>query len=418
MTTRTRIQIPPLALLVVVAACGGGDQTLPWPGAVEADVDDLTGARTGLYRTYGPTAPLAAGPDTIPVTIGYWCRVEDTEEPLTTATDGLFLKVSLADTSLTTGSDEAFNELRGILGLLDAARMAIDGTVSAWKYRASSEPGVWFLDGEMGFDPSGYGSRAERDALLALYAENFEMLEQMARQGTARYRDRVNDQVQRMDAFRVDWPLANDYAGSHYRGREAVAVELVQVVRFPMAGFDAAMDSVRFWCSIPQSHHEWNAERASFFGAADSLRLATDARVEAMSEAAANRRLAQQRELEREQRRKDSIRERLRAQAVRAAVAQRHLDSIQARTDSLARARSAAEARARVDARVEATAVLRGGGFTEAQAMRLIRWAERNGLACCKTRDSAAAACRAALKGAAIGIPRERCKEVVRKWGG
>ena len=130
-----------------------------------------------------------------------------------------------------------------------------------------------------------------------------------------------------------------------------------------------------------------------------------------MSEAAANRRLAQQRELEREQRRKDSIRE---AQAVRAAVAQRHLDSIQARTDSLARARSAAEARARV----EATAVLRGGGFTEAQAMRLIRWAERNGLACCKTRDSAAAACRAALKGAAIGIPRERCKEVVRKWGG
>ena len=98
------------------------------------------------------------------------------------------------------------------------------------------------------------------------------MLEQMARQGTARYRDRVNDQVQRMDAFRVDWPLANDYAGSHYRGREAVAVELVQVVRFPMAGFDAAMDSVRFWCSIPQSHHEWNAERASFFGAADSLR--------------------------------------------------------------------------------------------------------------------------------------------------
>ena len=73
------------SIAATTAACGGESvDSRDWPGTVEADVDDLTGARTGLFRTYGPTTIIVAGPDTVPVTVGYWCQVEDVErQPLT-----------------------------------------------------------------------------------------------------------------------------------------------------------------------------------------------------------------------------------------------------------------------------------------------------------------------------------------------
>ena len=140
------------ALVITTVGCDVGANRPAWPGTVDAEVDNLTGARTGWFRTYGPTQPLIAGSDAIPVTIGYWCRVDEDSEPVA-ATDGLFFKIAMPDTSLVSDDREAFEELSGQLGLLDIARMAVDGRVYAWKYEPNPTPGGWFLDGAMGFQP-------------------------------------------------------------------------------------------------------------------------------------------------------------------------------------------------------------------------------------------------------------------------
>ena len=127
MTTRSTL----FALVVLASACSAQTpDDPPWLGLVDADIDDLTGQRTGLFRTYGPTSLLIGGSDTIPVTVGYYCEIDEHEVPLV-VTDGLFLKVSMPDTSLTQGSDREIEELQGTLGLLDVARLSVDGNVVA-----------------------------------------------------------------------------------------------------------------------------------------------------------------------------------------------------------------------------------------------------------------------------------------------
>ena len=240
------------ALMTLAVGCSDrGANRLAWPGVVDAEVDDLTGVRTGLFRTYGPTQTLIAGTHTIPVTIGYWCEVDEDTEPVT-ATDGLFFRIAMPDTSLVSDDRAAFEELSGQLGLLDIARMAVDGQVYAWKYEPAPTLGGWFLDGAMGFEPySVLDTEAKRKGLL-------EMLERLAFAG--------------VEVITEQWPPAHDYVTSHYVGRDTVGIELKRVLKFSMESFAAAIDSVRFWCPVPQSNHEWNSTRVVYVRTLDSLR--------------------------------------------------------------------------------------------------------------------------------------------------
>ena len=286
----TLVRVSMAAMSSAVAACGGDSSSSPdWPGVVEAEVDDLTGERTGLFRTIGPTSLIVAGPDTVPVTVGYWCQVDEVEgEPLT-AIDGMFLKILLPDTSLTSSGAEAFGELRGTLGLLDLARMAVDGRVSAWRYDPKPELGAWYLDGAMGFVPvEEFDSSEEREAFVSVLASRYELLGALA---TVRPSSRVSNSFAEADVaeLRATWSLATDYVASHYFGRDTLGVELKQVVKYPLDGFEAAADSVRFWCPVPQSHHEWNGVRRAFFSRIDSLQAGSAAMMLSLREERARR---------------------------------------------------------------------------------------------------------------------------------
>lgn len=254
-------------VMMLAAGCEATGTRIVWPGAVEAEVDGLTGARTGVFRTYGPTAPLAAGQDTVAVTIGYWCRMDEDTDPAT-ATDGIFFQIAMPDTSLLVSYQEAFEELSGQLALLDVARVAVDGRVYAWQYepRPTPRPGGWFLDGVMGWQaPSGLDTEIGRDANMALM-----------RNGST-----LNDV----------WRPAHDYVTSHYTGRDTLGIELKGVLRFSMEGFAAAADSVRFWCPVTQSYKAWNEARAAYVAALDSMAAAERAAAAAARAAYARRRL-------------------------------------------------------------------------------------------------------------------------------
>ena len=314
------LQATALALLM---ACGDNAMSTgerAWPGAVEAEVDDLTGARTGMFRTYGPTRMLTAGRDTIPVTIGYYCDLDDGPQP-SVATDGMFFRIAMPDTTLLSDDQEAFEELSGQLGLLDVARVAVDGRLYAWQYEPTSTLGSWFLDGAMGFMPDDeFDTMQERNELLENIGDLYDRLSQIY---FLEYRPSAHDRVLDIvhDA-RERWSAAHDYVASHYLGRDTLGIELKGVLKFPMEGLDAASDSVRFWCPIPQSHHEWNAARRQFFAVTDSfaalesgrmaeaVRRQDAQRAEAARRAEAQRAEAaeQQRIAEEQRRQQDSIR--------------------------------------------------------------------------------------------------------------
>ncbi len=294
-----------VALAVSFAFCGCSDPAdqVAWPGSVEADVDNLTGRRTGLFRTYGPTENLVAGRDTIPVTVGYWCRVDQVSEP-PWHRDGLFFRISLPDTSLLVDDEEAFEELRGQFGLLDAARMAVDGRVYAWEYQPRPTVGGWYLEGQTGLGPPRFTTRnatqEARDGLMGLAVVYHDRYLSTLGSDDRRMRaegERARSEFDRLEAVvREGWHQAHDYAAAHYFGRDTVGIELKGVVEFPLAGLPAAADSVRFWCPVVESQLEWNRLRSDFVARMDSLRLfAEDQTRIAEADAEAFRQAARQR---------------------------------------------------------------------------------------------------------------------------
>lgn len=284
-----------LALLTVIGlgGCEAGGQR-GWSGEVKPEIDDLTGARTGLYRTYGPEHELVAGQERIPVQIGYWCRVWDELEPLA-ATDGLFFKVTMQDTTLLREDDAEFEAVSGQLGLVDVARMVVDGRLYAWKYRPSATLGAWYLDGDMGFVVDGLlnglespPSREERlKEMTEFYVDLPTKREVRGYQTSYSYRRRrlgdlggmLREGIEALQReYRELWPPAHDYVMSHYAERDTVGIELRGTLKFAMEGFDAARDSVRTNCPVPRLHHEWNVARVVFVGVLDSLQQADAAR--------------------------------------------------------------------------------------------------------------------------------------------
>ena len=264
-----------VVLAVSAAFCGCSDPAdqVAWPGSVEAEVDNLTGQRTGLFRTYGPTENLVAGRDTIPVTVGYWCRVDQMSEP-PWHRDGLFFRISLPDTSLLVDDEEAFEELRGQFGLLDAARMAVDGRVYAWEYQPRATVGGWYLEGQTGLEPPGFAAQDLREEFMELAVKWHDLYLSTLDRRMRAERQETRDGLDRLETVvREGWHPAHDYAAAHYFGRQTVGIELKGVVEFPLAGLAAAADSVRFWCPVVESQLEWNRLRSDFFARMDSLRL-------------------------------------------------------------------------------------------------------------------------------------------------
>ena len=114
-----------------------------------------------------------------------FCRLDRDGEP-PVHRDGLFFRISMPDTSLLVNDQELFEELRGQLGLLNAARMAVDGQLYACEYAhedradglavhlrgcpgATHEAGVCAArDGKENAGPS----RDARTDILALYGNH------------------------------------------------------------------------------------------------------------------------------------------------------------------------------------------------------------------------------------------------------
>ena len=335
-----------VTLLAIGCAVDDGRPDLPWTGKVEAEVDNLTGRRTGLFRTYGPTQVLSAGADTIPVTIGYWCRVDGDSEPPAN-TDGLFFKIAMPDTTLLSNDQQAFEELSGQLGLLDVARMAVDTRVYAWQYEPQATLGGWFLNGKMGFtSPLGFETEQARDSLFGQLQEGTDGILEFP------YDDELRELVDNMvTAVRESWSPPHDYVASHYMGRDTVGIELKGLLTFPMRGFAAASDSVRFWCPVVESQQNWSALRVGYFETVDSLIRATHERA-AELRVVADRRAAERRAAAiaaAERAAAERAAGEQRAAAERAAAEQR---AAELRAASIARAeemRRAAELRARAD---------------------------------------------------------------------
>ena len=301
-----------MVTIAVTGCAGDSSDSLDWPGTVAADVDDLTGGRTGLFRTHGPTTIIVAGSDTVPVTVGYWCQVQGPERQPLTAVDGLFLKISLPDTSLASIGTEAFVELRGTLGLLDLARMAVDGQISAWRYDPMPELGAWYLNGAMGFvADEELDTSEEREELVSALRVGYDLAGDLVETNASSRMSQsvLQDTDQAVSELRFKWAPATDYVASHYFGRDTLGVELRSVVKFSLRGFSAAADSVRFWCPVPQSHQEWNVARVAFLSRIDSLQATSTATITSLwEERRANARAAQERAQAVAQALEDSIR--------------------------------------------------------------------------------------------------------------
>ena len=261
-----------------------------WPGEVDAEVDDLTGIRTGLYRTFGPMRHLSAGADTIPITLGYWCEVDESSDPASIR-DGLFFLVAMPDTSLLESDEQAFEELSGQLGLLDVARLAVDGRVYAWEYDPEPTYGGWYLYGNLGHAlTDDFSTTIDRAMILGQLEEMYES----AGNVVPSFQEQAEALILSAETNARDaWPVHQDYVTSHYVGRNTLGIELKGVVEFPMAGLAAAADSVRFWCPLSESILEWNTIRQGFFEDVEILREGAEIRMAAMREAERERQAAE-----------------------------------------------------------------------------------------------------------------------------
>ncbi|MDE0001578.1 MAG: hypothetical protein OXQ29_02645 [Rhodospirillaceae bacterium] len=232
------------------------------------------------------------------MTVGYWCEVDDAYEP-PAHRDGLLFRISMPDTSLLSNDREVFEELSGQLGLLDVARLAVDGRVYAWEYEPVATRGGWYLEGDMRFLPT---VEVAEEAQRADFLKTITGLYESSAPVLQRIQPEIDDFAARI---REEWTPAYDYAASHYFGRDTVGIELKEVVHFPLSGLEAAADSVRFWCPVPQGVSEWNGVRTAFLSTLDSLhrtaeeRTANEAARRAAAERAAAARAAEERAAER-----------------------------------------------------------------------------------------------------------------------
>lgn len=239
-----------------------------WDGAVVSEIDELTGKETGLFRTYGPTQSLSIGNDIVSVTIGYVCTVDERDDVPLITKDDIFLAFSLPDTS--------------VASLLDVgvARMAIDGDEQLWQYDLRKEPDEWHLIGNMTFQPDIENLTGEMPQRLVV-----SLMAALHINDHPEYTDReagrivgallrgwhpyidfvslINSRQYDASTLAGQWLAATDYVALHYLDRDTLAIELENVLRFPLSGFNVAVESVRNRCPVERSLSEWNMMRDS-----------------------------------------------------------------------------------------------------------------------------------------------------------
>ena len=160
--------------------------------------------------------------------------------------------------------------------------MAVDGEILTWRYNVTPEIGAWYLDGTMGFVPDGtIDSHADREWWISEVGEFYRRAGESATHCppsdpylTEVALDLADGIVDRVKSW---LPPASDHVAADYLGRDELGVELMGAVDFSLVGLAAAVDSVRFWCPVTQSHQEWNTIRGGLYRRLDSLRAAYEA---------------------------------------------------------------------------------------------------------------------------------------------
>ena len=262
-----------LALVLMLVGCtdrgGGGGGNNQWPILVDAEID-ITGQRTGMFSTLGPTRILVAGDDRLPVTIGYYCKEDNTVQPALN-TDGLLLRLSMPDTALFVEEPKRFRDLRRQL-LPDVVELAVDDQSYDWVYEYKWVHGGWDLFGTMGFKAPFLPTEDSRLSYLQsveLVVDRVQELDDWnadADSATRRYFNLRDTEI------RSRWPIADDYVSDHYLEKDTVKVRLKRMLQFPIDGLEAAVDSVRVRCQIGESIEMWNEHRNWFLTSVDSLR--------------------------------------------------------------------------------------------------------------------------------------------------
>ena len=271
--------------MLIIGTLSACEKTI-WDGVVMAEVDELTGKQTGLFRTYGPTQNLVIENETVPVTIGYWCRIVNTYDNLPLMVeDQLFFRISLPDTSSITSTHPAFSS--------GFARVAVDGN-ELWGFAFDNddivESGDWYLYGLVDtFEPhfanlrGDMGTKYGVTLLAALHIKNNprysdEQAGRIAGRILASdvwhpYFDPANVVGRQFDVSKLSnkWSTTKDYVASSYAPHDTLAIDLGSVLRFPLRGFDQAMNSVRSQCPVNTSIGAWNTVRDSVFAFAECV---------------------------------------------------------------------------------------------------------------------------------------------------
>ena len=226
------IALPPAVL--VLLACE--DPTLrTWPAAVEETSFEVS----ERFRTYGPSQMLIAGPDTVPVTLGYYCSVggrywDFVDYDIVTTWEGLFLRVA---------EDSArFAEIQSRHSFPDSILITADTDEFRRRaYDREIESRGGYIEIPTWSPP--VGSLASIVHALS-HARSYTDLRSLENAEGALWRHPIADSV-----------------SSSYVGRDSLRIELLDTLSFSLRGLGAAVDSVRARCPTDQSIRDWNELR-------------------------------------------------------------------------------------------------------------------------------------------------------------
>lgn len=274
------------SLIFIVSPLSGCGKEM-WDTVVIAEVDELTSEPTGLFKTFGPTQHLIIEDITVPVTVGYWCRVVDAQYDNlpSIVEDELLFRVSLPDTSIITSAHPYFSS--------GFARRAVDNTETrgfVFDNDSVIASGDWYLYGRAGtFEPHEFNFRGNMGTkygitlLAALHIKNDPQYSDhkagvitgalMGSDVWHPYFDLVDVVNREFDVSMLSdrWTKTMDYIAMNYLSHDTLAIDLGNVLKFPLLGFDQAVDSVRAQCPVEQSIDAWNTARDSVFAFAECV---------------------------------------------------------------------------------------------------------------------------------------------------
>ena len=287
-----RVSLVAATLALGLTSCRNSDPPTEWTGAVEQDIDNLTGEPTGYYTTWGPSVRVSVHGRPTTVSAGYFCLQE--------GADGLAVRMAVPLDSV---------RLRREFSAAAAdTRLAVDRVPIDWNFNH------YFTDSTAAVLASPVrASLPETPSLNELQTQG-----RTAYIGWEPYRDQVKELVANADSMGFD---LGDIGST--------------VVRFPVGNIATAIEAVRFWCPMHEMVDSLNAARNELLVLADSIRAQQQARDSAQRVRYAEAREAAQR---REAARREATERR---EAARRAETERTRDEIRASQQARAYAQTA-----------------------------------------------------------------------------